>query len=244
MMLMDQYFEKVQELMETVMKTQREKITNASSLIYDALKNGGAVHVYDTGHIINSELIHRAGGLALLKPLRFVFNVDNPVRQRDNIDKPKPKQEGFAKYVLTRSNVAAGDVLIIGSVSGKSAVVIDLALSAKEMGVKVIVLTSVTYSSSIKSEHSSGKRLFEVGDIVIDNCAPVGDAMLSVEGLDVNICPASGLSAAFIMWALTADLIEKMLKDGIVPSVYKSVNLPDGPEYNKGVNEAYNSTGY
>jgi len=234
----------VQELFSTIIDTQRENICKASSLIFNSIKKGGAVHVYDTGHIINMELIHRAGGLVLMKQLRYTFSVENPVRQRNNTEAQKNSQEGIGKYILASSNVKAGDVLIIGSVSGKSDVTVDLALSARNMGVNVISLTSIAYSSNVYSEHSSGKRLFEVSDIVIDNCAPLGDAMISVQGLDTNICPASGLSAAFIMWALTADLTDKMVEVGIKPSIYKSQNLPDGDKYNKSAEESYNSTGF
>lgn len=241
---MDEYFKKVQELLEIIKKTQRENICRAAELICECVKKGGAVHIYDTGHIINNELINRAGGLVLMKPLRYTFKVENPVRERKNLCTEKIFEEGLSKYVLGNSKIVAGDVLIIGSVSGKSALVVDLALSAKKMGVNVIAVTSVSYSSSVKSEHPSGKRLFEVSDIVIDNCAPVGDAMISVEGMDVKICPASGLAATFIMWALTADLIEKMLKIGINPSVYKSINLPDGREYNEKIEKAYELYGY
>lgn len=70
----------------------------AAEVIVDSILNGGAVHVFDTGHIINSELIYRAGGLLLLKPLKYVFNVENPVRMRDNIVPIKYK-EGMADFI-------------------------------------------------------------------------------------------------------------------------------------------------
>ncbi|NLC68565.1 MAG: sugar isomerase domain-containing protein [Clostridiaceae bacterium] len=243
-MLIDKYYAKVQELFDTIMDTQKENILKASSLIFNTIQKGGAVHIYDTGHIINNELIHRAGGLVLMKQLKYTFNVENPVRQRENAKAKKISQEGVGKYILAKSNVEAGDVLIIGSVSGKNDITVEMALSARSMGVSVISITSLDYSSKISSEHSSGKRLFEVSDIVIDNCAPLGDAMISVEGINTNICPASGLAAAFIMWAITADLIDKMVKAGIKPSVYRSQNLTDGDVYNKNAEESYNSTGF
>ena len=76
--------------------------------------------------------------------------------------------------------------------------------------------------------HPSGKRLYEVADLVLDNHAPYGDAMLEVEGVDYAICPASGMGAAAIMWAIMAGLVEEMLARGLKPSVYPSVNRPDG----------------
>ena len=76
--------------------------------------------------------------------------------------------------------------------------------------------------------HPSGKRLYEVVDLALDNHAPYGDAMLEVEGLDYDICPASGMGAATIMWAIMAGLVEEMLARGLKPSIYPSVNRPDG----------------
>lgn len=79
--------------------------------------------------------------------------------------------EGLAAYALRASGALPGDVMIIGSVSGKTMNVIDLAIEAKKFGLKIIALTSMAYSAQVKSEHSSGKRLFECADIVLDNCA-------------------------------------------------------------------------
>lgn len=80
-------------------------------------------------------------------------------------------------------------MIIIGSVSGKSQNVIDLAIEAKKFGLTVVALTSVEYSKSVESLHKSGKRLFECADFVIDNCAPAAEAMLEIEGVDVRLQP-------------------------------------------------------
>ena len=242
-MLMNQFFTEVNNLTNKIQEEQSESILKASQLIVDSLEKGGAVHIFDTGHLINSELIGRAGGLLLMKALNYSFHVDNHVRQRDQGDK-NTSQEGLAEYVLRSSKVLPGDVLIIGSVSGKTIRPVDLALEAKRLGVHVIALTSLTYSSSLESDHSCGKKLYEFADVTLDNCAPVGDAMVPVEGLDVAICPASGIAAACIMWALTADIVEKLLAKGITPSVYKSINHPAGAAHNEALYQKYRDTGY
>jgi len=241
-MLMDRFFQAVEELQTRIRETQRQAIIQAADLIAKAASQGKAVHLYDTGHIIDAELITRAGGLMLMKPLKFALQMDNPVRPRDLAGKNR-SMEGLAEYVLRASNVLPGDVLIMGSVSGKSVESVDLALAAKAMGVSVIVLTSVDYSSQVRSEHSSGKRLYEIGDVVMDNCAPLGDAMLEVEGLESRVMPASGLSAAYILWAVTAEAIERLMAQGIKPSIYKSYNN-DGWGYNAEIQKVYDKEGY
>ncbi len=242
-MLIDQYYETIDELFTKVKNSQKENEIKAGKMIADSVKNGGCIHIYDTGHIINSELVERGGGLMLYKPFKYNLSVDNPVRARDRscVDK---SMEGLARYALRASGALPGDVLIIGSVSGKTANVVDLALCAKEFGMNVIALTSLEYSSKVKSDHSSGKRLFECSDIVLDNCAPAAEAMIEVEGLEARFGAASGLAAAFIMWSVTAVVIETLLAEGITPSVFKSHNFEGGPEFNLKLREIYKETGY
>ena len=81
----------------------------------------------------------------------------------------------------------------MGSVSGKTANVVELALQARAHGLTVIALTALAYSSQLASEHPSGKRLYEVADLALDNHAPFGDAMLAVEGW---IIPSARLRAS------------------------------------------------
>jgi uncharacterized phosphosugar-binding protein len=92
----------------------------------------------------------------------------------------------------------------------------------------VIAVTALGYSSRLASEHPSGKRLFESADLVLDNHAPYGDGMLTVEGLDYPICPASGLGAVAVLWGVVAGMVEELLARGLKPTIYPSVNRPDG----------------
>lgn len=228
-MLMDRYAEAIRAKMDQVLSTQRKSIEEAAALIVDAVEKGNNVHVFDSGHIINSELINRAGGLALLKQLKYTFAVEDPVRPIDRRG-VAPDLIGIGRLVLTASKAAPGDVLIMGSVSGRATNLIELALAAKEMGLKLIVMTSLEYSGAVQSEHPCGKRLFELGDVVIDNCAPKGDAMLEVEGATNKFGPASGMTAAFAMWCVSAQIVDLMIERGMEPTLFRSVNFPGGWE--------------
>jgi uncharacterized phosphosugar-binding protein len=229
MMLIERYFEALQAKISEI-AAQPEPIQQAAKLCADTLEKGGVIHIFDSGHMVSSELIHRAGGLAALSALSFKLEVDNLVRTR--ADAPPNASPGisykYIEHVFESNQLRAGDVLFVGSVSGKTPNVIELALQAKAHGLTVIGLTSIAYSSRLDPMHPSGKRLYEVADLVLDNHAPYGDAMLEVEGVDYAICPASGLGAATIMWAIMAGLVEEMLARGLKPSVYPSVNRPDG----------------
>ena len=242
-MLIDTYQKTVDTLFDKLKSTQRDACIAAGQLMADTIAKGNAVHIFDTGHIVDAELIYRGGGLLALKSFKYKLDVQNNVRKRDRsaVDK---SMEGLAMYALKASGALPGDLMIIGSVSGKTANVIDIALAAKEFGMKVIALTSVAYSSSVKSLHSSGKRLFECGDIVLDNCAPVAEGMIPVEGIEAPFAAASGLAAAYLLWSCCAVAIEELLKRGITPSILKSSNYEDGPEYNKKLQEYYEKTGF
>ncbi len=243
-MLKQEFYNQLHSLIQTIEEKQDRTIDEAAKAISEAIAAGKAVHIYDTGHMLDSELISRAGGLVAFKPLRIHFEVHNDVRSRPEDKSKNRDMEGLMHYVLKKSNAHPGDILIVGSVSGKSVLPVDLALSAREMGLKVIVLTSVAYSSLLQSEHSSGRRLFEVADICIDNCAPPLDAMVEVPGSGLSVCPASGLSAASIMWAVTAQVIDNLLFLGIRPSIYKSINFPGSAEFNEAECKRYAETGF
>jgi len=227
-MLVKQFFLLLGERIETV-AAQQEKIQQAAGLCADALSQGRTIHVFDSGHLVSKELIHRAGGLVAMKAL----SLDQEVIQSATIPHDLPPAEDAAvsalvAHLVDTGQLRAGDVLFVGSVSGKTTNVVELAQQARQHGLTVIAVTALAYSSKLVSEHPSGKRLYESADLVLDNGAPFGDAMLAVEGLDYPICPASGIGAASMMWAVTAAIVEEMLSRGLKPTVYPSINRPDG----------------
>ena len=226
-MLIERYFEALQARIREI-AADPGQIQAAAAVCADALAKGGAVHIFDSGHMVSSELINRAGGLVALSSLSFGLSVTNNVKARAAGQNAPTLSYAYIEHVFETQGLRAGDVLIVGSVSGKTANVIELALQGRAHGLTVIALTALAYSSKLQSEHPSGKRLFEAADLVLDNHAPYGDAMLEVEGLDYPICPASGMGAAAVLWAVMAALVEEMLARGLKPTVYPSVNRPDG----------------
>ena len=226
-MLIERYFEALQGRIREI-AANPEPIQAAARVCADALAKGGAVHIFDSGHMVSSELINRAGGLVALSSLSFGLSVTNVVKARAAGQNAPSLSYGYIEHVFETQGLRAGDVLIVGSVSGKTPNVIELALQGRAHGLTVIALTALAYSSKLQSEHPSGKRLFEAADMVLDNHAPYGDAMLEVEGLDYPICPASGMGAATVLWAVMAALVEEMLARGLKPTIYPSVNRPDG----------------
>lgn len=245
----ERWYEAAEGVLSRIRETQTETIRQVAAKIAGSAAQGGGLHIYDTGHC-SHEPIHRAGGLLLLRDLRFSLNLVSTsgprraaeVAARQQVTRGTQDEE-LADLAVRRSALAPGDVLIVNSVSGKAILPVQVALSAKELGVTVAAITNLAYSSGMESLHSSGKRLFEVADLVIDNCGVVGDAVLNMEGLDASAIPTSGLTFCYIIWALTAEALAQMVARGLKPHVYRSVNLPEGEQFNARAEAEYRETG-
>jgi uncharacterized phosphosugar-binding protein len=227
-------------------EAQLDHIGEVADAIADRLAAGGALHIHDTGHLLNQELVNRAGGLMAMTPLQYSFSVHNPVSAKHGGRKAASDLDSrlaVTGAVLDASQVRPEDVLLIGSVSGRAAHVVDLALRARERGTLVVALTSLTYSSSVTSKHPSGKRLFEAAEMVIDNGAIEGDACLEIEGLPVKAVPTSGVGAALNAWTLVAETLERLLARGVTPTVYASANLDWGMEFNDQAKRGFDEKG-
>ena len=209
-MLIDRYHKAVEDLLKTVRETQREAIIKAGEMVADAVENGHKIYLGHIVHGIEMDLIYRGGGPIFYKEF-------------------KPGE----------TELKEGDVLFVSSVSGRTKTVVDLAWDCVQKGIKVIALTSMTYATQVDPVHESGKKLYEFVDLVLDNCAPVAEAMLEVEGIEAHYAAASGIASDFIMWSLTSVCVEKMLADGFTPGILKSANFPGGNDYNKQIIEPH-----
>ena len=245
----ERWFEQCDAILTRIRTTQADRIRRAAELIADAAQAGGGVHFHDTGHS-SREPIHRAGGLCMVSPLQFSLTVESrPAPKRASHvaegqrETKGPSDEQLASLAVGRSGLTSGDALIISSVSGKAASTVEVALATQRLGARVVAITNVTYSMAVASQHSSGRRLCEVADVVIDNCGVVGDAVLNVEGLDTGVAPTSGVAFCYIIWAIMAEAVAQMQARGLHPHVYRSVNLPDGEEFNARAEAAYRETG-
>jgi len=237
-MLMERYQAAVDELFAKVRNTQTENIIKAGNMVAESVANGGCIFLSGICHSIENDLIYRGGGPIFYKAFKWNLNVENPVRQRDRSGVDK-STEGLAAYALKASGVLPGDVLVVSSVSGRTISVVDLAWEAKKMGVKVVALISMEYATQVDAVHSSGQKLYEFVDIVLDNCAPAAEAMLEVEGIEARFAAASGIASDYIMWNVTSVCVEEMQKMGLTPGILKSANFPGGNDYNKTVVEPH-----
>lgn len=229
------YFADIRSRLDQLEQTQSAAIDAAAALGAAAIRDRRPIHIFDTGHLINHEFIDRTGGLAAYTALSFGATLG---RENEWIkDQRGPRDPSgdrsahlLVQWVFEQGTIMPGDLLILSSVSGTNSLLVELAQQAREREVRVVALTGVTFSSRLESRHPSGKRLFEVADVVLNNCVPEGDAALSIAGIDTPVAPWSGVAGAILMWAVTAAIAQKCTDAGCDPTIYTSYNLPGGAE--------------
>jgi uncharacterized phosphosugar-binding protein len=236
------FLEAAKKRVNRIEETQMDVIEEAAKLLAERINKGGVIHIYGSGHsaCFAMELSCRAGGLV---PMHRIVNQDLVLRgaytHEEFTDGKFERREGVADIFWGLYNIQKEDAFIIVSNSGRNGLILDMTLKAKEMGLPVIAVTSMEHTQSVESRHSCGKRLFELGDLVIDNCGPTGDALLEVEDLPMKVCSISSITGAYIAQALTAEIYQRLVEYDQVPPVLISYNVAGADEHNQKILEAY-----
>jgi uncharacterized phosphosugar-binding protein len=218
------YFEVMREVVEDVLNTQEANIMKAAEILTDTTKNNGIIHLFGSGHssLIAEDVFWRAATLANVHAIfeSAVAGI-NEVTKTSKIE----KLEGIGRVILEYNRVLPPDAIICISNSGNNAATVDVALGAKERGVPVIAITNVTYADQLTTHHSSGKKLKDVADVVIDNCSLYGDAAVEIPGFSQKVGATSTIPVAFIVPALLVQTCENLVELGIQPDVYYNGHL-------------------
>lgn len=234
-----EYLEYSVEILKRIQKTQYDKIKKAANKMAEVVEKGNTIFVFGCSHagIIAQELFYRTGGFALINP---IFNPTLMLNTRPVTMTSKAERlERFGKDIIDESPLKSGDLIIIHSVSGRNPVVIDAAVEAKDKGAFVIAITNMEYSQRVNSRHYSGKRLFEVAGLVIDNCGDFEDAAIEIKGFEQKIGATSTIAGAAIANAIVVEASGILHSKGIEPPIFHSANVDGGDEFNKKMMEKY-----
>jgi uncharacterized phosphosugar-binding protein len=217
-------FETFQAMLQQAADSQGEAITAAGELVAHCLAGDGLVHLFGTGHshMLAEELFYRAGGLINVNP---ILDTGLMLHESALASTDLERLEGYAAIVLNRYTFSPPDVMIVISNSGRNAGPVEAALEARRRGLPVIALTALAYSQASRSRHSSGKRLFELADVVLDNGGVAGDAAVAVPGLTGLICPTSTIIGATLLHAVVFEAVTRLLAQGIQPAIVHSANV-------------------
>lgn len=190
----------------------------------ERFKEGHKFFVSGSGHshTMAEEMYARAGGLAFVVP---IFTMTEHPTKSSHIE----RLSGYAKILAELYGISCGDVVLIASNSGRNAYPIELALEAKSRAAHVVAITSMKHTTAQSSRHSCGKNLYQIADIVIDNCGEVGDCALSIDGLDAKFCPTSSMANSFIAQCINVACAEYLIEHNVEVPVFSSLNC-DGTE--------------
>jgi uncharacterized phosphosugar-binding protein len=234
-------FDRIRATLDQIEVGQAESVAAAADLIAASLAEGGVLHVFGTGHseALAMELSGRAGGLIPTNKLALRDAVLLGGLPAQALADPKAERDPeLARRVWELAPVEDGDVVLIASQSGGNGSTVEMALIAKGAGHRVIALTSLEHSRAITSRHPSGKRLFELADVVIDNGAPHGDAFLPLPD-GGSVCAISSIANAAIAQALVAEVTARLLARGVEPPIYRSANVEGGDVHNDALEARY-----
>ena len=232
------YFAHAQTKLQEVLAHELPNIQKAAEFVTESCKQGGKFYVFGTGHshMVAEELYLRAGGLALvhgiLPPEMMLHEMANKSTYLERI-------EGYSQALAELYRIEEKDTILVISNSGRNAVPVEMCLAAKAKGAKVIAMTSMKHSTDCTSRHSSGKKMYEIADVTIDNCAEQGDASFRIEGLDSAVGPTSSITGIAIAQALVCQVVDNLVKEGIEPPVFKSSNVDGGDAHNNRMFEQY-----
>lgn len=226
-----EYYSVIKDQLETQFEQEGTNIEKAAEYCAASVSAGRVIHVFGCGHsqMFAMEVFYRAGGLvpvnALLIPHLALF-------PKAKLSTLQERVEGFADRYLSLEDVDPRDTMIIVSISGRNAAVVDMALEAKRIGMNVVALVSKQFANSTTSRHSSGKNLMDVADVIIDVKCVSGDAALEIDGLEPHFCGTSTVLGMSIMESIIAQTVENCMKAGFVPPIYVSSNLDKGDAIN------------
>jgi uncharacterized phosphosugar-binding protein len=235
-MSLTQYRDRISAILNSIWTTQADNIQRAATLMADSIASGGLVHLFGSGHSVLpvQDIFPRYGAYPGFRPL-----MDSRLMWTNVIGSGGAKgllwlerREGYAQVLFENEPIRSGDVMLVFSHGGLNAAGIEVALEAKKRGLSVVVVTSMDNYRKREASHSSGKKLADCADIVIDNCCPAEDALVKVCDWKAPVAASSTVATVTISMALVAQVAEELAKSGLKPPVFVSPNVPGIPKDN------------
>lgn len=224
------YLKNLEKLLEQVRSESTEALEAAAQAVSGCIANSGLVHVFGTGHshILAEELFYRAGGLGRINP---ILEADLMLHLSATKSTEIERTPGLAQQILNKQNIGPNDVFILASNSGGNAVIEEMAKIIKSKGLILIAVTSLNHATSTGAR-VDGVKLHQLADIVLDNHGVLGDASISIRGLETKVGPTSTVIGTAIVNAIAVRATEIMVEQGIKPTIFASSNTTEGEKHN------------
>lgn len=205
-------------------EAQLPAIRSAADICANTILAGRMVHLFASGHsrILVEEMWPRYGSFPGFNPiveLSLTFHNlvvgANGQRQAMYLE----NVSGLADRILRNYDLSPPDSAIVISSSGCNVVPIEFAEGMKSRGIPVVAIISSAHADASKSNDARGMKLSDFAEIVLDTGAPVGDAMVKIEGLDTPVAPGSTVGGCLLINCLKAEIAERLVAAGQPPKV-------------------------
>lgn len=205
-----------------------ETLIDVAGRIVDTVEGGHRVFAFGAGHadMFAMELYSRAGGLRLVE-IMHLQDLDTTKRPfADQMRDSEPERvPANGAALIEHYGIAAGDLVLVASHSGRNGAGVELALRCRDLGVTTVAVTSLAHSKAVESRHPSGKRIFEIADVVIDTATPLGDAVLRDPRLPLAYAAASSLSFCLLAQTLNVAVVATLLDRDLPVDLLLSANV-------------------
>lgn len=242
-MLAKQWLNNARDIMSRIEETQMENIRSAAEIMADSIEAGRWVHTFGCGHatIPIEEMYPRIGGFVgfhpiIELPLTFFTRITGEMGVHQFLF--LERVEGYGVEIMKGYNFDTRDTMWLFSHSGINNVNIDIALEAKKRGMKVIAFGSAAEAKGKKSRHSSGKTIFEIADLVVDTCAPLGDSSVPLKNHQDKVGPVSTMAFVTCVWMTVTTVAEILADRGVKLFIHPSHNVAGDDTAKQRVEEA------
>ncbi len=218
-------------IMDRIETSQMEPVRRAAELMADSIEAERWVHTFGCGHatLPVEEMYPRIGGFVgfhpmIELPLTFFTHITGEMGIHQFLF--LERTEGYGREIMKSYDFDARDTMWIFSHSGINPINIDIALRAKELGMNVVVAGSADAFADKESRHSSGKKVFELADVLIDTCVPAVDATVDLKNHRDKVGPTSTLAFVTVVWMTITSVAEILADRGVQLHIHPSHNVP------------------
>src|SRR6476660_9366957 len=195
------FFDRALSLLEKLRRTQAGVIQQAAVLCAERIARGGLVFLFGNGHsrMMCEEMTPRQGGyVGFVAMVELALSNHAAIVGSNGLRAPLylENYEGYAEQILRGFHFGPNDAFIVISTSGIRPVVVEMAMGAQRRGLPVIAIVSQAHCEQSEAAHSSGKKLIDCADLIIDNQCPPGDCVVELEGLEWRTGPLSTITGA------------------------------------------------
>ncbi len=229
MTLSKRWLSATRSVLDEIESTQLPAIQSAAEIMADSIAAERWVHTFGCGHatIPVEEMYPRIGGFVgfhpmIELPLTFFTRITGEMGIHQFLF--LERAEGYGNAIMKAYSFDRRDTMWIFSHTGINNVNIDIALRAKEQGMKVIATGSA--SQVAKSRHPSGRTLFEIADVVIDTRVPAGDSSVPLKNHVDNVGPISTMASVAVVWMTITTVAEILSERGVKLFIHPSHNVP------------------